>query len=278
VIITTYGAFNLRLNIIMRKFLLQKNFIIVAASVLLLGGGWIAISMSAENGKAAMQQEEKPTNSDVNQPASPNVSVSQISETSSANNSITDSAQSASETPDSVEDVGQSIIFTHAELSYDPKDTKIMTENKKDIFVGKITQRIKDGGVNANYTWPTFSVEILSVMKGDVGQSIDLAQTDIHYSNGRIYVVSGGITWPKDVKEEDILLEEGAIYLFATSYSEGKNLYGIGLPPYDRELITTDTALTDEAAINLAKQNSRVQEFVQAAQELGVLNAEWDQN
>lgn len=167
------------------------------------------------------------------------------------------------------------IIFSHAQMSYDASDVKELISNSNAIIIGKVVKRIENRGVDSDYTWPTFSIEVISALKGSPPETITMAQTELHYSGGRTYVVNGDLAWPKDVKEGEILLKEGGVYIFANSYSASKDLYGIGMAPYDRELITLDSSLQSSAVIDIAKRNSRVQEIMKAAEQLGVLNAEW---
>lgn len=76
------------------------------------------------------------------------------------------------------------------------------------------------------------------------------------------------------IKPSEVFLKIGGVYLFDTLSGDRKE-FTISIPPYDRELITAEAGISDSAALSLARENPRVQAYVTAARELGVLNPEW---
>lgn len=249
----------------MQQLTQQKYIIAIAVVAIVAIGLWFVITNSNQESPAVAQQKTEQADTET---------TPQEDETPSTANENTDPTPSTQEGTNETDTEENPIIFTHAELSYDPSDTKVMVENKNNIFLGKVLRRAEDR-VFGDITFPTFKVMVISGIKGSADEEINIGQGDIFYRNNMTYVAKGGIAWPKDVKEEDILLKEGGIYLFATNYSESLDRHGVSLAPYDRELITADSTLSDTEIVNLAKQNPRVQEFVQAARELGLLNEEW---
>ncbi len=167
------------------------------------------------------------------------------------------------------------LLFSHAQWPYDPTDTKAVVTNSQAIFIGQIITREENYSTGAGFSSPLFVVRVISVLKGDLSSGVKLLQSDIEYRNARTYVMEGDIAWPKNVRAEDILLHEGSTYLFATYETKATDTYGIGIAPYDRELITTDASLADSSIIELAKQNPRVQEIINASVKIGALNTSW---
>lgn len=69
-----------------------------------------------------------------------------------------------------------------------------------------------------------------------------------------------------EISPEDVLLREGATYVFAASFKEQRNRYSISAPSYDRELITTDGSLGIEELRSLSERNGKVQALRAAMQ------------
>lgn len=158
--------------------------------------------------------------------------------------------------------------------NYNFKDTKALVENKDNIFIGKVIKRIENYKGMESY-YPSFVVAVIFNLKGDTEEEIRLIQADVLFEDGWTYIERNTIILATDIPVKNLLLQVGSTYAFAASYSLSNNFYTASFPPYYRELITTDSTLSDAAAIDLAKENARVQEFVEAARKLGMLNEEY---
>jgi hypothetical protein len=139
------------------------------------------------------------------------------------------------------------------------------------VFLGKVLGNIGD---DSGHPFPStrFEVEIEKNIKGEAAGKIFLNQLGVGYSerNKKFYVREGDIKGEGGgavamIDPTDIYLKVGAVYLFSANYSTEKGTYGISVPPYDRELITTDADLTDAQVLSAAENNPRVREFMNAA-------------
>lgn len=162
-------------------------------------------------------------------------------------------------------------------LAYDVSNTETLVKHVDNVFIGKI---IKQTGTESKYggiPYTHFSVSVLSNIKGDLQRTINVRQLG-GYRNGILHIVKGGdmiVPGEEGGADKNFLLQIGHVYVFATNHNKEKTLHAVSAFPYDYRRITSDSTLSDTAALDLARQNSRVQDFVQTAQKRGELNSEW---
>lgn len=174
------------------------------------------------------------------------------------------------------------VVVAHLELmGYEGNPKEFMkSEPHLYVFIGQVKEKTgqvqKSAGITTQY-----NVQVIRSIRKDVTGTLVLNQSGVGYIEqgkyvGKLAARDGdmGHIVSEKVKPSDIFLKPGGVYLFAALSTKGKE-FTISAPPYDRELITADAGLSDATALSLARENARVQAYVTAARELGVLNPEW---
>lgn len=164
----------------------------------------------------------------------------------------------------------------HSEYAFNVGDTRALTSWADNVFVAKVVAKVGEEP-RTRSPQTQYSASIVTSLKGTLSGSIIINQAGVGYAEGKLFVREGDLVRPTDdtVNPDDVFLKPGGLYIFAAGYDDKKNWYTISAPPYDRKLIAVEEELSVADAINLSKQNPRVQEFITAARELGVLNEEW---
>jgi hypothetical protein len=136
------------------------------------------------------------------------------------------------------------------------------------IFIGKV---LKNEGDDPGHFIPStrFDVIALGNIKGNISGKISFLQGGVGYSskNGKFYIGEDDILRIASgkINPDDVFLKIGATYLFMAGYDVKKDIYGIGAPPHDRELLTADNTLNNAQLLTIAENNPRVQEFMKVA-------------
>jgi len=160
------------------------------------------------------------------------------------------------------------IVITHPQYGFDPSDTKELVKNSDNVFVGTVLKKIGEKQLG-EFSYPIFSVQVVSNIKGEAVGSVKIVQSDVGYRGGKTYISEGDVSTSGKMNSGDILLTIGATYVFSALYVKNDVQYGISAAPYDRALITTTSGLSGSQLGELALQNQRVKEFSRAATELG---------
>jgi hypothetical protein len=168
------------------------------------------------------------------------------------------------------------VVLIHSEYSFNVGDPKELSKWAGNIFIAKVVRKIGEQP-DARVPQTQYSANIISNIKGNAAGSIVINQAGVGYAEGKLFANAGDMVLPtaKTVDPDEIFLKEGGVYLFVVRHDEKNLWYTISAPPYDRELITADSSLSDSAALSRARENMKVQAYVNATRELGILSAGW---
>lgn len=159
---------------------------------------------------------------------------------------------------------GVPVGVDHAQFPPEVDSVAGLLKISSNIFVGKVVKKIGDAPGHA-VTSTRFEVETVENITGNVTMKVFVDQIGVGYGYGKFMVGEGDIGGiiSNQINPNDIFLKTEATYLFA-AHCEG-NLCGIGAPPYDRELITTNPGLSKAEIMTAAHANARVQQFFDLA-------------
>lgn len=167
---------------------------------------------------------------------------------------------------------GESPQLAVMHMQYPPEVDSVggLLKISSNVFLGRVIRRVGgDFTYSSSIPSTRFEVEVIGNIIGDASGKISLIQNGVGYSskNGKFFVREGDVSniTPGKFNPNDVYLKTGATYLFAAGYDVKKDLYGIGAPPYDRTLITTNPGLSKAQIMTAAHANARVQQFFDLA-------------